>query len=66
MVRREGGSVSAGINRKVDFLVAGSDAGGKLAKAKEMGIPVITEEEFLAMLGGRGRRCRRSPRRASS
>jgi DNA ligase (NAD+) len=53
MVRKEGGSVAAGISRKVDFLVAGADAGGKRAKAKELGIPILTEEEFLAMLGGK-------------
>jgi NAD-dependent DNA ligase len=37
----------------VDFLVAGADAGGKKAKATELGIPILTEEEFLAMLGGK-------------
>jgi DNA ligase (NAD+) len=53
MVRKEGGTVAAGMSRKVDFLVAGADAGGKLAKARELGIPILTEEEFLAMLGGK-------------
>jgi DNA ligase (NAD+) len=53
IVRKEGGSVAAGISRKVDFLVAGADAGGKRRKAVEMGIPILTEEEFLAMLGGK-------------
>ena len=53
LVRREGGTVATGIRREVDFLVAGADAGGKLAKASAMGIPVLTEEEFLAMLGGK-------------
>lgn len=52
-VRKEGGAVATGISRKVDFLVAGADAGGKRAKAKELGIPILTEEEFLAMLGGK-------------
>jgi len=52
-VRKEGGTVAAGISRKVDFLVAGADAGGKTAKAKELGIPILSEEEFLAMLGGK-------------
>ncbi|MGE5285160.1 MAG: BRCT domain-containing protein, partial [Actinomycetota bacterium] len=49
-----GGTVAPGISRKVDFLVAGADAGGKRAKAKELGIRILTEEEFLAMLGGKG------------
>jgi DNA ligase (NAD+) len=52
-IRKEGGTVAAGISRKVDFLVAGADAGGKRAKAKELGIPILTEEEFIAMLGGK-------------
>ncbi len=43
MVRKEGGTVATGINRKVDFLVAGADAGGKRTKAKELGIPILTE-----------------------
>ena len=54
MVRKEGGTVATGISRKVDFLVAGADTGGKKMKAKELGIPILTEEEFLAMLGGKG------------
>lgn len=53
MVRKEGGTVAAGISRKVDFLVAGADAGGKRRKAQELGIPILTEEEFMAMLGGK-------------
>lgn len=52
-IRKEGGTVATGISRKVDFLVAGADAGGKRTKAKELGIPILTEEEFLAMLGGK-------------
>ena len=54
MVRKEGGTVATGISRKVDFLVEGADAGGKSTKAKELGIPTLTEKEFLAMLGGKG------------
>jgi len=53
LVRKEGGTVAVGISRKVDFLVAGAEAGVKRAKAKELGIPILTEEEFLAMLGGK-------------
>lgn len=53
LVRKEGGTVATGISRKVDFLVAGTDAGGKRTKAEEVGIPILTEEEFLAMLGGK-------------
>ena len=52
MVRKAGGTVATGINRKVNYLVAGADAGGKRTKAEELGIPILTEKEFLAMLGG--------------
>jgi DNA ligase (NAD+) len=55
MVRKAGGNVAAGLSRKVDFLVAGGDPGSKLAKAREMGIPVIGEEEFLGMAGRKER-----------
>lgn len=51
MVRKAGGTVAAGVSRKVDFLVAGADAGSKLAKARELGIAVLAEEEFLRMAG---------------
>jgi DNA ligase (NAD+) len=54
MVRREGGSVAGGISGKVDYLVAGEDPGSKLAKAKELGVQVLTERQFLEMLGGTG------------
>ncbi len=54
MVRREGGTVATGIGRNVDYLVAGDQPGSKLAKARGLGIPVLTEESFLAMIGGRG------------
>ncbi len=55
MVRKAGGTVAAGLSRKVDFLVAGADPGSKLAKAKESGIPAITEREFLEMAGKKER-----------
>jgi DNA ligase (NAD+) len=51
IVRKAGGTVAAGLSRKVDFLVAGDDPGSKLAKARELGIPVIAEREFLEMAG---------------
>jgi DNA ligase (NAD+) len=53
LIRREGGSVAAGISAKVDFLVAGEDPGSKLAKAKQLGVAVLTEAEFTEMLEGK-------------
>lgn len=50
----QGGGVAAGsVSRKTDFLVAGERAGSKLAKARELGIAVLTEAEFKAILDGK-------------
>jgi DNA ligase (NAD+) len=51
LVRKAGGNVATGLSRKVDYLVAGEDPGSKLPKAREMGIPVLSEGDFLKMAG---------------
>jgi len=45
-----GAKVSGSISKKTSFLVAGSEAGSKLAKARELGVPVLDEREFLELL----------------
>ena len=42
-----GGKVSGSVSRKTDFVVAGSDAGSKLDRARELGIPFWSQAEFL-------------------
>ena len=50
VIRKHGGKASGSVSGKTDFVVAGESVGSKLTKARELGIPVLTEDEFLAKL----------------
>jgi DNA ligase (NAD+) len=45
-----GAKVSASVSKKTSYLIAGSDAGSKLARARELGVPVLDEQQLLELL----------------
>ena len=49
-IERLGGKVSGSVSKKTTGLVVGADAGSKLDKAKSLGVPLLTEEEFRALI----------------
>jgi len=51
IVEALGGRVTSGVSRKVDYVVAGADPGGKLDRARELGIAILTEGEFRTLVG---------------
>jgi len=50
IIEKFGGKTSGSVSKKTAYVLAGEDAGSKLTKAQELGVTIITEAEFEAML----------------
>jgi DNA ligase (NAD+) len=51
LVQQHGGKVSGSVTKKTDYVVVGTDPGSKYDKAKELGVPILTESEFEKLIG---------------
>lgn len=52
IIESHGGKTSSSVSKKTSYVLAGEDAGSKLTKANQLGIPVITEEQLMEMIQG--------------
>ena len=50
IIERNGGKVSGSVSKKTSYLLAGEAGGSKLKKAADLGVPVLSETEFLEMI----------------
>ncbi len=51
-IEKHGGKVAGSVSKKTSYVVAGADAGSKLARASELGVPVIDEQQLKEMIDG--------------
>ena len=51
LIEKNGGKNLSGVSKKLDYLIAGEKAGSKRTKAEDLGINIISEDEFLEMIG---------------
>lgn len=53
LARQYGGTASGSVSKNTSYLIAGDKAGSKLAKAQQLGVPILTETQFQAMIQGK-------------
>jgi DNA ligase (NAD+) len=54
LIEERGGRVTGSVSKKTDYVVAGEEAGSKLARAEELGVQIIDEAGLLALMAGQG------------
>lgn len=50
LIRKNGGKVSGSVSKKTDYVIAGENAGSKLVKAQQLGVKIISEDEFFKLI----------------
>jgi len=50
LIHSHGGKATGSVSKKTDFVVAGKEPGSKFAKAKQLGVTILDEQQFLALL----------------
>jgi len=53
-LRQAGATVTGSVSKKTTMVVAGEDAGSKADRARELGIPIVSEDDLIAMLNAEG------------
>ena len=50
LIEKSGGKNASSVSKNLDYLIVGEDAGSKEDKAKSLGIPILSEQEFMDMI----------------
>jgi DNA ligase (NAD+) len=50
LIRQHGGKAASSVSKKTDYVVAGESAGSKLTKAQELGVKILSEDDFQKLI----------------